>query len=90
MLLDEGWRVLPETPLTLLQANASLFSENAAGWPLRTTVGGVFWDSEPKVLVAKRGGRPSGLLTDGSLLLHSLLLEHLLKSWERIPKKVRS
>lgn len=30
------------------------------------------------------------MLTERDILFHSLLLEHLLKSWEQIPKKVRS
>ena len=80
------------------QKHQSLFSRLPPLRSVRTQLGGlkelllvgVFWDSEPRVLVAVRGGRPSGLLTDRSLLLHSLLLEYLLESWEQIPKKVRN
>lgn len=38
----------------------------------------------------QRGKQAQGLLTDRGVLFHSLLLEHLLTSWEQIPKKVRS
>lgn len=60
------------------------------GWPLKNYCG---WGSSspknPGIDRQREQVGPGELLTERGVLFHSLLLEHLLKSWERIPKKVR-
>ena len=63
------------------------FQEAAPLWGWRTGHRGVF---QPEGAGAYGGREGPGGPPDGKGLCfpHSLLLEHLLRSWERIPKKV--